>query len=142
MSRIADVLAELSNLGAVGGPAKPKAEAAPPPAPARARAPALAPEKEPAPAAEDVDAAIAALTEGFREGLDEAPEEEPEDEATEPPEEEDEEPPPSRQGVVDAPSVAERLDMALQEVEAIADVVDGLKNTLLALRAELVDDDA
>lgn len=140
MSRIADVLAELSSLGAVGGPAKPKAEAAPPPAPARARAPA--PEEEPAPAAEDVDAAIAALTEGFREGLDEAPEEEPEDEAAELPEEEDEEPPPSRQGVVDAPSVAERLDMALQEVEAIADVVDGLKNTLLALRAELVDDDA
>ena len=141
MSRIADVLAELSSLGAVGAPAKLKQEAAP--TPSRAPAPARAPVEveEPIPEPADVDSAIAALTEGFREGLENAPEESEEDDFESSPEEDEEPPSPSR-GKPATTSVAERLDMALQEVEAIADVVDGLKNTLLALRAELVDDDA
>lgn len=138
MSRIADVLAELSSLGAVGAPTK-KQEAAP--TAARALAPARAPveAEEPAPEPADVDSAIAALTEGFREGLEDAPEEDEEEDLLS--ESEPDEGPLQQQGP-EKTSVAERLDIALQEVEAIADVVDGLKNTLLALRAELVDDDA
>jgi hypothetical protein len=136
MSRIADVLAELSSLGAVGAPPKQKEVVAPAPTPVREPAPVA--EDEPV-EVQDVDGAIAALTEGFREGLDTEPVEE--DEALE--EEE-----PALTAAVDAeeeedeaagPSIEERLDVALQEVEAISEVVEGLRQSLLAIKAELAE---
>jgi hypothetical protein len=142
MSRIADVLAELSSLGAVGAPPKPKEAVAP--APVRVPAPAREPAREPAPEEEpvevqDVDGAIAALTEGFREGLDTEPV--AEDEALE-----EEEPAPTaavdeeeEEDEAAGPSIEERLDVALQEVEAISEVVEGLRQSLLAIKAELAE---
>jgi hypothetical protein len=104
--------------------------------PAPAREPA--PEDEPV-EVQDVDGAIAALTEGFREGLDTEPV--AEDEALE-----EEEPAPTaavdeeeEEDEAAGPSIEERLDVALQEVEAISEVVEGLRQSLLAIKAELAE---
>lgn len=136
MGRIADVLAELSSLGAVGAPAKLKQEA---PKPPQARVPAPAREEpiEDAPEADpDIEATIAALSEGFRPEAD--PEEDSEEEASDSEDDaEDEDSPEAAEAVADAPSIEERLGIALQEVEAIAEVVEGLRQSLLAIKAEL-----
>lgn len=140
MSRIADVLAELESLGAVGK-AAPLAEVAPPPRPNTA-----APPKDEA--ADDVEPefsgeeAVELLTAGFRDEGDGDTEERPDRESyTDAEGDEDVEeaapPDPTPKRQPELPSVGERLDVALQEIEAIAEVVEGLKHSLLGIKAEL-----
>lgn len=121
MGRIADVLGELSKLGAVGeAKASPAPVRVPAPAPAREE-PVDAPEAD-----EDVEASIAALTEGFR-GEDAA-----EDEAPEEAPEENSEPdaPAEAESEYDPDDIADLVVLAAQKLEEIEEATDQLKRLL------------
>lgn len=132
MSRITDVLAELSQLGAVDNkplPSRAKIAILPPVEPE--------PEPEPSPADTDADSDIAALTEGFRTGFD-GDADDPDDEAEDTPEDESEEDEPTDDDVEEAvPAPAQRspsprmvLREALARVETLEAMVADLRSAL------------
>lgn len=133
MSRISDVLGELTKLGAVAPviPSKPVA-APPPPAPVETKPP---PTPEPVavelPPVETSDAeeAIAALTEGFK--VEEPAEPEPVAEAAPEPEPEEKEAP---EPEVDVKVVLRQMRRSVSSLEA---EVEELKAQLLVLEASL-----
>lgn len=131
MSRITDVLAELSQLGAVDNK----------PLPSRAKIailPPVEPEPEPSPADTDADADIAALTEGFRTGFDGDADDPDDDEAEDAPEDASEEDEPTDDDVEEAvPAPAQRspsprmvLREALARVETLEAMVADLRSAL------------